>query len=173
MLLAALYESFADPLAVMLAVPLATVGALGALLAAHLPVSIFALLAMIMLVGIVSKNSILLVDYAKTLQRRGVARGEAIVEAGATRIRPIVMTTATMVAAMLPLAFGTGSGASERQPIGIVLIGGLTSSTVLTLLVVPVLYSLVDDGSRWSKALLGRLRRHDVAPPVAPVGSPG
>ncbi|MHB1784094.1 MAG: efflux RND transporter permease subunit [Acidimicrobiales bacterium] len=173
MLLAALYESFADPLAVMLAVPLATVGALGALWVAHLPVSIFALLAMIMLVGIVSKNSILLVDYAKTLQRRGVARSEAIVEAGATRIRPILMTTATMVAAMLPLAFGTGSGASERQPIGIVLIGGLTSSTVLTLLVVPVLYSLVDDGSRRSKALVCRLRRHEVASPVAPIGSPG
>ena len=153
MLLAALYESLLDPLSVMLAVPLATVGALGALWAAHLPISIFALLAMIMLVGLVSKNSILLIDYAKTLRKRGMPRNQAIVESGATRIRPILMTTATMVGAMLPLALGTGSGASERMPIGTVLIGGLTSSTVLTLLVVPVLYSLIDDGSGWLRHL--------------------
>ena len=156
MLLAALYESLLDPLSVMLAVPLATVGALGALWAAHLPISIFALLAMIMLVGIVSKNSILLIDYAKTLRKRGVPRTQAIIESGATRIRPILMTTATMIGAMLPLALGTGSGASERMPVGTVLIGGLASSTLLTLLVVPVLYSLVDDTSTRLRRLLGR-----------------
>ena len=160
MLLAALYESLLEPLAVLLAVPLATVGALGALWAAHVPVSIFALLAMIMLVGIVSKNSILLLDYAKTLRRRGLSRDEAIVESGATRIRPILMTTATLVGAMLPLAFGTGPGASERMPIGLVLIGGLVSSTVLTLVVVPVFYSLVDDGSSWLDRVLGRRARY-------------
>ncbi|MHB1502678.1 MAG: efflux RND transporter permease subunit [Acidimicrobiales bacterium] len=105
------------------------------------------------LLGIVSKNSILLIDYAKTLRKRGMPRNQAIVESGATRIRPILMTTATMVGAMLPLALGTGSGASERMPIGTVLIGGLTSWTVLTLLVVPVLYSLIDDGSGWIRHL--------------------
>ncbi len=158
MLLSALYESLLDPLSVMLAVPLASVGALGALWIAHLPISIFALLAMIMLVGIVSKNSILLVDYTKTLRKRGVPRTEAIIESGATRIRPILMTTATMIGAMLPLALGTGSGASERQPVGTVLIGGLATSTLLTLVVVPVLYTLVDDTSVHFRRLLSRLR---------------
>ncbi len=159
MLLAALYESFADPLAVILAVPLATVGALAGLWAAGLPISIFALLAMIMLIGIVSKNAILLVDYAKTLRRRGLSRDEAIVEAGATRLRPILMTTATMVAAMAPLAFGSGIGSSQRMPVGTVLIGGLLSSTLLTLVVVPVLSSLIDDARRFLRhaaALLAR-----------------
>ena len=163
MLLAALYESLLDPLSVMLAVPLASVGALGALWVAHLPISIFALLAMIMLVGIVSKNSILLIDYTKTLRKRGVPRTQAIIESGATRIRPILMTTATMIGAMLPLALGTGSGASERMPVGTVLIGGLASSTLLTLLVVPVLYSLVDDTSVHLRRLLGR---HQPPPPT-------
>ena len=146
MLMAALYESLVDPLAVLFAVPLATVGALLALWASGLSISIFALLAMIMLMGLVSKNSILLIDYTKTLRKRGVPRNDAIIESGATRIRPILMTTMVMVGAMLPLALGHGSGASERMPIGTVLIGGLISSTALTLLVVPVLYSLLDDG---------------------------
>ncbi len=165
MLLAALYESLLDPLSVMLAVPLATVGALGLLWASHLPISIFALLAMIMLVGIVSKNSILLIDYAKTLRKRGIPRTQAIIESGATRIRPILMTTATMIGAMLPLALGTGSGASERMPIGTVLIGGLASSTLLTLLVVPVLYSLVDDTSVFFRRIAARIAGRPVELP--------
>ncbi len=148
MLTAALYESFTDPLAILLSVPLATVGALVALWASGLSLSIFALLAMIMLMGLVSKNAILLVDYTKTLRRRGVDRAQAVVTSGATRLRPILMTTATLVAAMLPLALSHGSGSSERQPIAVVLIGGLLSSTLLTLLVVPVLYTVVDDASR-------------------------
>ena len=158
MLLAALYESFTDPLVVILAVPLATVGALGGLWAAGLPISIFALLAMIMLVGIVAKNAILLLDFARTLQRRGIERNEALARSGATRLRPILMTTATMVAAMVPLAFGTGIGSSERMPVGTVLISGLLSSTLLTLLVVPVLASLVDDARRGSYRLVASLR---------------
>lgn len=158
MLMAALYESLADPLAILFSVPLATVGALAALWASGLPLSIFALLAMIMLVGLVSKNAILLVDYTKTLRKRGLARTEALVESGSTRIRPIVMTSATLIAAMLPLALSQGSGSSERMPIAIVLIGGLLSSTLLTLLVVPVLYSLVDDGAGWVRGRVGALR---------------
>ncbi len=160
MLMAALYESLVDPLAVLFAVPLAVVGALVGLWVAHLPISIFALIAMIMLIGLVSKNSILLVDYAKTLRRRGAERNQAVIESGSTRIRPILMTTATMVFAMLPLAFGTGSGASERMPVGVVLIGGLLSSTLLSLLVVPVLYTLFDDGA----AKLGSWRRRVIPP---------
>lgn len=155
MLMAALYESVVDPLAILFAVPLAIVGALGGLWVAHLPISIFALIAMIMLIGLVSKNSILLIDYTKTLRRRGSTRTQAVIESGSTRIRPIIMTTATMIFAMVPLALGTGSGASERRPVGVVLIGGLLSSTLLSLLVVPVLYTLFDDGA----AKLSSLRR--------------
>ncbi|MDA8392466.1 MAG: efflux RND transporter permease subunit [Actinomycetota bacterium] len=166
MLMAALYESLLDPFAVLLAVPLATVGALVALWLAGLSLSIFSLLALIMLMGLVSKNSILLVDYAKTLQRRGVARVDAIVESGATRIRPILMTTSTMIGAMLPLAISHGSGASQRMPTAWVLIGGLTSSTLLTLIVVPVLYSLLDD-------LRERLRRSPAPPPATENGQAG
>ena len=172
MLLAALYESFADPLAVILAVPLATVGALAGLWAAGLPISIFALLAMIMLIGIVSKNAILLVDYAKTLRRRGLSRDEAIVEAGATRLRPILMTTATMVAAMAPLAFGSGIGSSQRMPVGTVLIGGLLSSTLLTLVVVPVLSSLIDDARRLLRHEAAQLARTTPGVPGARSATP-
>ena len=157
MLMAALYESLLDPLAVLFAVPLATFGGLAALWAAGLPISIFALIATIMLMGLVSKNSILLIDYTKTLRRRGTRRDQAVIESGATRLRPILMTTATMVFAMVPLAFGQGSGASERMPVGVVLIGGLLSSTVLSLLVVPVLYTLIDD-------LRTRMRRRHASP---------
>lgn len=164
MLMAALYESFIEPFAVLLAVPLATVGALGALWLSGLPVSIFALLAMIMLMGLVTKNSILIIDYAKTLRKRGLARTEAVIESGATRIRPILMTTATMVGAMLPLAISHGYGASQRMPIAIVLIGGLVSSTLLTLLVVPVLYTVLDDLGR---RLRRRPRLED--PPTLPL----
>ncbi|MHB1712361.1 MAG: efflux RND transporter permease subunit, partial [Acidimicrobiales bacterium] len=164
MLLAALYESFTDPLSVMLAVPLATVGALLALWAAGLPMSIFAILAMIMLIGIVSKNAILIVDRSKKLRGQGMDRTGAIINAGATRLRPILMTTATMVGAMLPFALSTGSGASERMPIGVVLIGGLLSSTLLTLLVVPVLYSAIDDATSWIARLARHLRPGHPAP---------
>lgn len=156
MLLAALYESLVEPLAILLSLPLATVGAFFGLWTAGVPLSIFALLAMIMLMGLVGKNAILLIDYAKTLQARGYERNEAIIEAGATRIRPILMTTATMVGAMLPLALSHGSGSSQRIPIAVVLIGGMTSSTLLTLLVVPVLYTVIDDTA---KKALSRLRR--------------
>jgi HAE1 family hydrophobic/amphiphilic exporter-1 len=156
MLLAALYESFSDPFAVMLSLPLATVGAFIGLWITGIPLSIFALLAMIMLMGLVAKNAILLVDYAKTLRKRGIERNRAVMEAGATRIRPILMTTATMIGAMLPLAISHGSGSSQRMPIAVVLIGGLTSSTVLTLVVVPVIYTLLDDGVTYFRQLVLR-----------------
>lgn len=145
MLMAALYESLIDPLAVLLSLPMATIGGLLGLLATGQALSIFSILAMIMLMGLVAKNAILLIDYTKTLMKRGVERNAAIVQAGSTRIRPILMTTATMVGSMLPLALSHGSGSSQRIPIAVVLIGGLTTSTVLTLLVVPVIYSLLDD----------------------------
>lgn len=156
MLMAALYESFFEPLVVIGSLPLATVGALLGLWITHQALSIFSILAMIMLMGLVAKNAILLIDYTKTLRKRGHDRNEALIEAGATRLRPIVMTTATMIGSMLPLAISQGSGASERVPIAVVLIGGLLTSTLLTLIVVPVVYSLVDDGVYWVTRRLSR-----------------
>lgn len=158
MLMAALYESFAEPFAILLSLPMATVGAFLGLWMTGLPLSIFSLLALIMLMGLVAKNAILLIDYTKTLRRRGMERNEAVIESGATRIRPIIMTTATMIGAMLPLAISHGSGSSERMPIAVVLIGGLTSSTLLTLLVVPVLYTMIDDAVQWLRTVVPHSR---------------
>lgn len=149
MLMAALYESFFDPLVVIGSLPLATVGALLGLWVTHQALSIFSILALIMLMGLVAKNAILLIDYTKTLRKRGFDRDAALIESGSTRIRPILMTTATMIGSMLPLAVSQGSGSSERVPIAVVLIGGLLTSTLLTLVVVPVVYSLVDDSVQW------------------------
>jgi HAE1 family hydrophobic/amphiphilic exporter-1 len=104
-----------------------------------------------MLMGLVTKNAILLVDYAKVLQRRGHSRFDAVVEAGRTRLRPIVMTTAAMIFGMMPLFLAIGSGAEMRAPMARAVVGGLLTSTVLTLLVVPVMYTVLDDLGAWMK----------------------
>lgn len=149
MLLVALYESFVLPMAVLLALPLASVGALGALVLTGNTLNLFSLIGLIMLMGLVGKNAILLVDYTGTLRKRGMPRGQAIIEAGKTRLRPILMTTMIMVMAMLPLAVSPTSGSEYRSPMAWVLIGGMSSSTLLTLLVVPALYTYLDDVVLW------------------------
>ena len=141
MLMTALYESMLLPLAVLFSLPLATVGALLGLWLAGESLDMYALIAAIMLMGLVAKNAILLIDYTNTLCARGVAVVGALLAAGTTRLRPVLMTSATMVLAMLPLLLNGGAGSSTRRPTAVVLIGGLTTSTALTLLVVPVLYS--------------------------------
>jgi HAE1 family hydrophobic/amphiphilic exporter-1 len=98
-----------------------------------------------MLMGIVMKNGILLVDYTNTLRARGLPLRDAVLEAGPTRMRPVLMTAVSTIFGMVPVAFGTGDGSEWRNPMGLVAIGGLTTSTLLTLLVVPVFYSLMDD----------------------------
>ncbi len=141
MLLAALYESFLDPLAVIVTLPLALTGSLLGLLTTGVPLSLYAFIAIIMLTGLVAKNAILLIDYTKRAMRgRDMTMTEALVEAGRTRLRPILMTTGTITLAMLPLAMPVGPGASERMPMAIVLIGGMLSGTLLTLIVLPVVY---------------------------------
>jgi len=146
MILASLFDSFLDPLVIMLSVPLALVGAIGALFLAHRNLSVIALIGIILLLGLVVKNAILLVDYTIILiKERNYKRDDAIIEAGSVRLRPILMTTMAMVFGMLPIALGTGVGASSRAPMGIDVIGGLLTSMFLTLIVVPVVYSLVDD----------------------------
>jgi HAE1 family hydrophobic/amphiphilic exporter-1 len=145
MLLAALYESLRQPLAIMFSVPLALVGALVGLQITGNTLNLFSMIAMILLMGLVAKNAILLVDYTNTLRQRGLARREAIIEAGATRLRPILMTSSTIVCAMIPLALKLEAGAESRSPIAVAVIGGVLSSLALTLVVVPVVYTVLDD----------------------------
>src|SRR5437773_7689906 len=145
MLMAALYGSFLMPLAVLFCLPVALVGAYLGLLIMGETINIFSMIGMIMLVGLVAKNAILLVDYTNTLRSRGMPRREALMESGATRLRPILMTTLTMIFAMLPLAINVGSGSESRSPMAVVVIGGLITSTLLTLVLVPCAYTYLDD----------------------------
>ena len=149
LILAAQFESFIEPLAIMLSLPLSIVGMAGMLLLTGDTVNIMSLIGLIMLMGLVTKNAILLVDYAKVLQTRGMGRAEAVITAGRTRLRPILMTTLAMIFGMLPLALGIGAGAEERAPMARAVVGGLITSTFLTLLVVPVVYTLLDDFAAW------------------------
>ncbi len=145
MVLAAQFESFIHPFYVLLAMPLSFIGAFGALLLAGKTISIFSLIGLILLMGLVKKNAILLVDYTNVLRERGFTRREAILQAGPVRLRPILMTTLAMVFGMLPVALGLGEGAETRSPMGIAVIGGLLTSLFLTLVVVPSAYDLFDD----------------------------
>jgi len=140
-----LFESYLNPFIIMFALPQAIVGGLLALFITGKTLTIFSMIGIIMLMGLVGKNAILLIDYTNTLRFRGMERDEAIKEAGPTRLRPILMTTMAMIFGMLPVALGLGSGSEMRQPMSIALIGGLTLSTLLTLLVIPVLYAQFDD----------------------------
>ncbi len=141
LLMVALYNDFRDPLIILFSVPLATVGALVALWITHQTLNLFSLIGILLLVGLVAKNGILLVDYTNTLRRRdGSNKYDAAVESGKTRFRPIVMTTAAMITGMLPLALALEPGGAVRSSLGIVVIGGLSSSLVLTLFIVPIVY---------------------------------
>ncbi len=149
LILAAQFESFIDPLAIMLSLPLAVVGMAGMLLITGDTISIMSLIGLIMLMGLVTKNAILLVDFTKVLRGRGMDRREALITAGRTRLRPIMMTTSAMIFGMLPLFFALGKGAEFRAPMARAVVGGLITSTLLTLVVVPVVYSLLDDVAAW------------------------
>jgi len=145
MILASQFENFVHPFTIMISLPLSLIGGLGGLMIANKTINIFSLIGIIMLMGLVTKNAILLIDYIITLRDRGLGRYDAIIKAGPTRLRPILMTTAAMVFGMLPIAFGNGYGSETRSPMAICVIGGLLTSTVLTLVVVPVVYTLFDD----------------------------
>lgn len=145
MILAAQFDSFIHPFTIMLSAPLSFVGAFAAVKLAGLSLDIMGQIAFLMLMGIVMKNGILLVDYTNTVRARGVALRDAVLEAGPTRMRPVLMTAVSTIFGMLPLALGIGDGSEWRRPMGFVAIGGLTTSTLLTLLVVPVVYTLMDD----------------------------
>jgi len=145
MILAAQFESFVHPFTIGLSLPLALVGAVVALLLAGSTMNMMSMIGIVMLMGLVTKNAILLVDYTNTLRKRGLARDDAILRAGPVRLRPILMTTTAMVFGMLPVALGIGAGSEMRAPMAICVIGGLLSSMFLTLVLVPVVYTLMDD----------------------------
>ena len=149
LILAAQFESFIDPLAIMLSLPLSIVGMAGTLLITGDTVSMMSMIGLIMLMGLVTKNAILLIDYTKVLRGRGLDRRTALITAGRTRLRPILMTTTAMIFGMLPLFFALGRGAEFRAPMARAVVGGLITSTLLTLIVVPVFYSLLDDLTEW------------------------
>jgi HAE1 family hydrophobic/amphiphilic exporter-1 len=148
MLMAGLFGSLVLPLSIMLSLPQALVGALLFLMITDKGLTLMSFIGIIMLMGIVTKNAILLVDYTNTLRARGYDRWRAIVEAGETRLRPVLMTTLTLFFGVLPTALELGQGAEFRSPMAIAVLGGLTLSTFLTLLVVPVAYTLFDDAQQ-------------------------
>lgn len=150
MVLVMLYESFSTPLIRMLSLPLGIVGALLALAITKNNINVFTFIGIIMLDGLVAKNGTLLIDYTHTLMERGKTLKEALIEAGNTRLKPILMTTVTMVAGMLPTALAITEGAENRSGMAWVLIGGLITSTIFTLFVIPVVYTIFDDWkTRW------------------------
>jgi multidrug efflux pump subunit AcrB len=140
LLMVALYNSYRTPFIIMFAVPVAVVGALGSLAVTHQTLNLFSLIGSVLLIGLVTKNGILLVDFADARQRDGLGRAEAIGRAASERFRPIIMTTSAMIAGMLPLALVLDPGAQAESSLGIVVIGGLASSLLLTLVLVPVVY---------------------------------
>jgi len=154
--LASLYESVVTPFTIMTALPLAIIGGIIALLLFKQPVDIFTMIGMIMLLGIVAKNSILLVDYIQQQMRSGLNIDESIVKAGAVRLRPILMTSFALIAGMFPTALGFGELGKFRRSMGIVIIGGIISSTVLTLIVVPAIFEYMDKFRRFLRQLAGR-----------------
>jgi HAE1 family hydrophobic/amphiphilic exporter-1 len=147
-ILASQFRSFFHPLAIMLSLPLSLLGVAVLLWLSHDSLNIMSMIGVIMLMGLVTKNAILLVDYANRLRREGMERGQALVAAAKIRLRPILMTTLAMIFGMLPLAFEIGAGSEMRAPMARAVIGGLITSTLLTLIVVPVVYTFLDDWGR-------------------------
>jgi len=150
LVLASLYDSFVTPLTILIALPMGIVGALIALFMTQKSIDIFSLIGLIMLLGVVAKNSILLVDYTVVLMGQGMARTEALIKACQTRLRPILMTSLALIAGTIPIAIGLNEASAQRTSMGIAILGGLLSSTLLTLIVVPAAFGYIDDFRVWS-----------------------
>jgi hydrophobe/amphiphile efflux-1 (HAE1) family protein len=153
------FGSFLDPLPIMASLPLSLIGVMLALLVTGSTLNMMSMIGVVLLMGIVAKNAILLIDFAKWGQARGMSRQEAIVEAGGVRLRPILMTSLAIIAGMIPIAIGMGEGGDFRAPLGRAVIGGVITSTLLTLLVIPTAYDIL---SGWRERLLGKMRRHRI-----------
>jgi HAE1 family hydrophobic/amphiphilic exporter-1 len=163
------FGSFLDPLAIMISIPLSLVGVVLGLAITGNTLNIMSMIGVILLAGIVAKNAILLIDFAKWGKEQGLEMREAIIAAGAIRLRPILMTTFALIAGMIPVAMGRGEGAQFRAPMGIAVIGGVITSTVLTLLVIPTFYEILD---QWREAFLHRFAQGRAAPHGAGMGEP-
>ncbi|MDQ3136638.1 MAG: efflux RND transporter permease subunit [Gemmatimonadota bacterium] len=151
------FGSFVDPLAILMSLPLSLIGVMLGLAVTGLTVNIMSLIGVILLAGIVAKNAILLIDFAKWARESdGLSLRDALIQAGAIRLRPILMTTFALIAGMIPVALGQGEGAQFRQPLGVAVIGGTITSTLLTLLVIPTVYEILDELRHW---LIARFRR--------------
>lgn len=157
LVLASLYESFITPFAILLALPLAMTGAFLGLLVFGKTIDIFSLIGIVLLLGVVAKNSILLVDYTNQLIHEGLERNAALLKACRTRLRPILMTSLALIAGMIPIAIGLNEASAMRTSMGIAIIGGLISSTLLTLLIVPAAFGFIEDFKTWFRAKLAKM----------------
>jgi HAE1 family hydrophobic/amphiphilic exporter-1 len=155
MILASQFKSFLQPLALMTSLPLTLIGVVLALLMFRSTLSMFSIIGVVMLMGLVTKNAILLVDFAIRMREEGMERSEALLVAAKVRLRPILMTTLAMIFGMIPLAFALTEGSEQRAPMGQAVIGGVITSSLLTLVVVPVTYCFMDDLAQWFKRKLG------------------
>ena len=166
------FGSFITPTAILLSLPLSLIGVVLALIITGDTLNIMSLIGVILLMGIVAKNAILLIDFAQWATEKGIDRREALIEAGATRLRPILMTTVALIAGMIPVSLGLGDGADFQAPLGRAVIGGTITSTLLTLLVIPTVYEILDD---WRTAFIKLVRRITGAPetPVVPAHASG
>ncbi|MCI0476578.1 MAG: efflux RND transporter permease subunit, partial [Anaerolineales bacterium] len=165
MVLASQFGSYTQPIVLMLALPLAIIGAFGALLLTGTGADMTAVIGLILLMGLAVKNSILLVDFSNRLRAQGMSAKEALLVAGPTRLRPILMTTMALILGMTPVALGLGAGGSFRAPMAIAVIGGLITSTLLTLIVVPTFYYLLE-------LVQDRVRQRAPAPQPASAPAP-
>jgi len=171
-----LFGSFLQPVTILFSLPLSIGGAIVALAVTGRPISLPVVIGILMLMGIVTKNAIMLVDFAIEQMKHGMSRADAIVDAGRKRARPIVMTTIAMIGGMLPSAYGVGSGGEFRSPMAIAVIGGLLSSTLLSLVFVPAVFTVMDDVAGFGWRLFSRFvgpteeptAPVQVAPPAAP-----
>jgi HAE1 family hydrophobic/amphiphilic exporter-1 len=159
MIMVALFESYIHPFTIMFSLPVAMVGATTLLVLFHQTQSLFTMVGMIMLMGLVTKNAILIVDRTNARRQLGHGVKESLMEAGPTRLRPIIMTTTTMIFGMLPMAIGLSEGADMRRSMAIVIIGGLISSMILTLVLVPVMYSYIEDLRRITGKVFKRRKK--------------
>ena len=166
------FGSFLDPLAILVSLPLSLIGVVLALWITRDTLNIMSLIGVILLMGIVAKNAILLIDFAKWARERGMPMREALIDAGRIRLRPIIMTTLALIAGMVPVAIGHGEGADFRAPLGRAVIGGTITSTFLTLLVIPTVYEILDDFRSWAGAKFRRRTRGGAGEPVPTPASP-
>lgn len=164
MVLCIQFESFVHPFTMMISLPLCMIGVFGALLLTGKTLNIFSFIGVIMLMGIVTKNGILLVDFANQQRRKGMDKVQAMLTAGPIRFRPIIMTASTVVISVVPVALALSEGGETRAPMAVAIIGGVFSSTLLTLLVVPVVYLLLDDAQAWVTIKVNTLRRRSRRP---------